>query len=209
MGKVIRIIKWAEFQHYKDRSPPWIKLHRSMMTSETWVGASTEGRVLAIACMMLASDTGNSTPANVRYIKRVAYLDFEPDLQELVDLGFIEIIEKQAENDNPDDDASKPLADACPEERRGEERETEEKRAYAFSGSVIRLTETDFSRWETSFPDIDLRACLQSRDDWLRSQDDKARKTWFNSTSSWLRNQQNGIREKRKVRGNGEFAGPC
>lgn len=115
MTAKLRVAKWETFQHYKDRAPPWIKLHRSLMTSETWVSASTEGRVLAVACMMLAADTGNEIPANSRYIRRVAYLDFEPDFVELVDLGFLEWIEKPRENDDPPDDASAVLADARPE----------------------------------------------------------------------------------------------
>jgi hypothetical protein len=58
----IRVVKWREHQHYKDRNPPWIKLHRAMLSSRTWVGASNETRVLAVAIMLLASDTENLTP---------------------------------------------------------------------------------------------------------------------------------------------------
>lgn len=106
-GKVA-IAKWGEFQHYKDRNPPWVKLHRSLLSSETWVCASNEGRVLAIACMMLAAATDNEIPANKRYLRRVAYLDFEPDIEELVSLGFLYWLEKP----NKLNDASNPLADA-------------------------------------------------------------------------------------------------
>lgn len=108
MTQFIRVVKWAEMQHYKDRSPPWIKLHRDLLTSETWVSSSNDDRVLAIAIMMLAADTDNLIPANVRYIQRRAYLDALPDWSGLVDLGFIEIIEKK-------DGASTVLADARPE----------------------------------------------------------------------------------------------
>ena len=118
----IRIPKWGEFQHYKDRSPPWIKLHKSMLASETWVTLDDASRVLAIACMLLAADTDNKTPLNLAYIKRVAYLNSEPDFSALIATGFVEIIE---ENDVSLADASSVLAkrtECPPEERRGEEK---------------------------------------------------------------------------------------
>jgi hypothetical protein len=69
---------------------------------------------------------------------------------------------------------------------------------YAFCGTVIRLKPQDFARWSTSFPDIDLRAALQSRDDWLGGQDEAARSKWFNSTSSWLAKRQQQVKADAK-----------
>lgn len=113
----IRIKEWDKFQHYKDRSPPWIKLHKAMMTSRTWVSLDDAGRVLAFACMMLAADTDNKTPLDPVYLRRVAYLNQNPDFGPLLGVGFIEIIEEDGSN------ASKTLAkrtECPPEERRGE-----------------------------------------------------------------------------------------
>jgi hypothetical protein len=108
VSKYVRIVNWDAFQHYKDRNPPWIKLHRELLTSETWVSSSNDDRALAIAIMMLAAESGNKVPANTRFIQRRAYLEKEPDLSGLVALKFIEIIGENG-------DASKPLANARPE----------------------------------------------------------------------------------------------
>ncbi len=35
--KFIRVVNLERFQHYKDRNPPWIKLHRELLSSRTWV----------------------------------------------------------------------------------------------------------------------------------------------------------------------------
>jgi pyocin large subunit-like protein len=64
------------------------------------------------------------------------------------------------------------------------------KGSYAFSGLVIRLSKPDFNRWQKAFPDLDLTALLQSRDDWLRDQPEAAQRRWFQSTSSWLAKKQ-------------------
>jgi hypothetical protein len=72
-----------------------------------------------------------------------------------------------------------------------EGKEGKEKHNYAFSGKVIKLNQQDYDRWAASFSRIDLPSLLQSRDDWLGTQDEKARKNWYNSTSSWLAAKSN------------------
>lgn len=122
MAEFIRIVKWKDFQHYSKRNPPWIKLHREMMISETWVSLNDAGRVLAIACMMLASASDNKTRACKRYIRRAAYLHSEPDFNPLVDIGFIEIIDEKGNlASNPLALASNLQADARPETETEEE----------------------------------------------------------------------------------------
>lgn len=141
MNTFIQIVNWATHQHYKDRNPPWIKLHRELLTSETWVSSSNDDRVLAIAIMMLASECGNKIPANARYIQRRAYLDKEPDLSGLIALNFIEIIEEN-------DDASKPQASARPEtetENRDREQNTVAIATDAKASSPIDLKAAIFA----------------------------------------------------------------
>ena len=35
--KNLTIKNWHKFQHYKDRNPPWIKLHYEILTRPDWV----------------------------------------------------------------------------------------------------------------------------------------------------------------------------
>jgi hypothetical protein len=121
--------EWERYQHYKDRNPPWIKLHRELLTSNTWVTMDDASRVLAIAIMLLAAATGNRIPADPAYLMRVAYLNKKPDWSKLLQIGFIEII---GENEKTVADASTMLADASglqadarPEKRREEKRREE------------------------------------------------------------------------------------
>lgn len=129
MSSFVRIVNWESFQHYKDRNPPWIKLHRELLTSETWVSSSNDDRVLAIAIMMLAAECNNLIPANPRYIQRRAYLEKEPDLSGLVSLKFIEIIEQS-------DSASKPLASARPETENRDREQKEEGSVAIATGAA-------------------------------------------------------------------------
>lgn len=115
----LRIKNWEKFQHYKDRSAPWIKLYRDMMDSEMWVMGSDASKLLATCTMLLAVRTDNKIPLETAYIRRVCHLEIEPDFSELLKFEFIEIID---ENGVCKQDASSVLAKCTSEERREEER---------------------------------------------------------------------------------------
>jgi hypothetical protein len=100
-----RVKNWRNFQHYKDRNPPWIKLHFSLLSSEDWVTLDDSSRVLAVACMLIASRNEGVIPSDMAYLKRVAYLNKPPNLKPLIDCGFLEA----------DSESKQTLADARPE----------------------------------------------------------------------------------------------
>jgi hypothetical protein len=95
---------WAKFQHYKDRNPPWIKLHFELLSSRDWVMLDDAGKLLAVACMLIASRNEGKVPCDPDYISRVAYIkrvNFKP----LIECGFLDV----------DSSCKQVLADACPE----------------------------------------------------------------------------------------------
>jgi len=97
--KFYKIRNWHKYQHYKNRNPTWIKLHTELLTSKDWVCLDDCDRVLVISCMLIAAHNGvdGVFPADHLYIKRVAYLNQEPNFEKLIENGFIEEVER-AEN---------------------------------------------------------------------------------------------------------------
>jgi hypothetical protein len=88
-----RVKNWQKFQHYKDRNPPWIKLHFSLLASRDWVMLDDASRVLAIACMLVASRSEGEIDGSedgLAYLQRVAYLNKTPNLNPLIKCGFLE-----------------------------------------------------------------------------------------------------------------------
>jgi hypothetical protein len=71
-----------------------------------------------------------------------------------------------------------------------EGKEGKEENNYAFAGRVVRLNGRDFDRWQANFPLLDLKAVLQSRDDFLINRPEAERVKWFQSTSAWLARKQ-------------------
>jgi hypothetical protein len=47
---------WGEFQHYKDRDPPWIKLHKKLLTNYEFFQLPVASRALAPCLWLLASE---------------------------------------------------------------------------------------------------------------------------------------------------------
>lgn len=92
----LKVRNWEQFQHYKDRNPPWIKLHFALLASEDWVTLDDASKLLAVVCMLVASRNNGFVPDNPAYLKRVAYLDRLPKLKPLIDCGFLEIPQADA-----------------------------------------------------------------------------------------------------------------
>jgi len=112
-----RVRNWQQFQHYRDRNPPWIKLHFAMLSSVDWVTLDDRARVLAVACMLIASRNGGEVPGDPGYLKRVAYLNSAPNFKPLIECGFLEVAS----------DCKQMLATARPEVETETETETEER----------------------------------------------------------------------------------
>ena len=118
-----RVKNWEHFQHYKDRNPPWIKLHFELLSSEAWVVSDEATRNLMIVCMLIASRNDGKVPSNADYLKRVGYLKRRPNFKALLHIGFLEKLLA---------DASTMQADARPEtETYREETETETEDTHA------------------------------------------------------------------------------
>lgn len=79
MKPTISVCNWDDFQHYRDRDPPWIKLYRDILTSETWLLGTDTVRLVQIASILLAARYKNEIPFNMELIKSAAHLGCEED----------------------------------------------------------------------------------------------------------------------------------
>jgi 5-methylcytosine-specific restriction endonuclease McrA len=55
----VRLIpkNWADFQHYKDRNPPWIRLHHKLLDNREFQKLPVQSRALAPMLWLLASES--------------------------------------------------------------------------------------------------------------------------------------------------------
>jgi len=110
---------WSEFQHYKDRSPGWIKLHKNLLDDYDFHSLPVASRALAPCLWLLASEAENAEISldinKVAFRMRMNADELVCSLMPLIEKGFF--IATQ--------DASELLAeryqDACLEKRRERE----------------------------------------------------------------------------------------
>lgn len=85
---------WAEFQHYKDRAPAWIKLHRKLLDDFAFNRLPLASRALAPMLWLLASEyDGGAITAPLEEIAfrlRVTEDDLMGALIPLINAGFFE-----------------------------------------------------------------------------------------------------------------------
>jgi len=137
-----KIKNWELYQHYKHRSPKWIKLYSDFISSDTWVLGNDASRALAIGCMLLASRLQNNIPADPEYIRKVLCMNRDPDFTHLLNTGFVEKTD-DASNVLAEctQDASKMLAQSRVEKSRVEKSRVEQKLPCAKSSHDARFEE--------------------------------------------------------------------
>ncbi len=92
---ILRVKGWPEFQHYKLRKPPWIRLYRKLLDDLEWHRLPVASRALAPMLWLVASETmeGRIDGASdaLAFRLRMASADFEEALKPLISGGwFIE-----------------------------------------------------------------------------------------------------------------------
>lgn len=93
---IIRPMNWAEFQHYKHRSPPWIKLHRALLDDYEFSRLPVASRALAPYLWLLASEHKDgeidATPEKLAFRFRHNIDEVKQALAPLLESGFFELI---------------------------------------------------------------------------------------------------------------------
>ncbi len=176
MTQHFKVKNWEQFQHYKDRNPPWIKLHFALLASEDWVTLDDASKLLAVVCMLIASRNNGLIPNNPDYLKRVAYLDRRPKLKPLLDCGFLEIPQATAS-------ALQALASAAQADARPEtETETEKKEPLSETSSDARPKtkgktnySEEFEAFWLAYPRTPTMSKSKSNDGWRKLSDDQRR----------------------------------
>lgn len=125
--------EWDKYQHYKDRDPPWVKLHRNILTSRTWIKGTDRTRMVQVASILLAARYGNEIPYDFEMVKPTMALKCtEEEFLEALDyLNGAEFIEINGVADCQQD-ASTALA-KCSPRREEESREEADSVREAFS----------------------------------------------------------------------------
>lgn len=90
------IKNFGRYQHYKERRPPWIKLHNSLLDDRAFLLLDEVQQCRYMKLLLLASLCDNRIPNDPNYLKKVLRLDSEVDLKPLIDAGFLKPCRKRS-----------------------------------------------------------------------------------------------------------------
>lgn len=199
---------WSSFQHYKQRTPPWIKLHRTLLDDYEFIMLPVASRALAPLLWLLASEYHNGIidgpPEKIAFRVHMSVGELQEALKPLIDAGFFTLAsgmlapckqEVHLETEGETERETEKRADARGDEMSKAEPPSLESPAagqpkkYAYEGSVIRLTQVHFDQWCRAYPQLDMLAELTARDAWLSTAPPRDRSNWFVSTSKYLANR--------------------
>lgn len=94
--RYLAVKKYEEFQHYKHRTPPWIKLYTRLLSDYDFGCLQDASKLHLIMIWLLASRLDNCVPWDENWIRKQTGLNDAIDLQVLVDKGFLYICKQDA-----------------------------------------------------------------------------------------------------------------
>jgi hypothetical protein len=123
-----RVKNWKEFQHYQNRKPPWIKLHRGLLDDYDWHRLPDASKALAPMLWLLASESEEGlislSAEEIAFRLRTTEQKVDAALKPLISAGFLSV-EQVASNA-----LATRYQDAC-SEREGETEEKKERESRA------------------------------------------------------------------------------
>jgi len=87
----LKIRNWDEFQHYKKRNPPWIKMHSSLLSSYEFSCLHDASKAHLLLIWLLAAKTNNQIPNDPAWIQKQIGSEEKPDVKLMIELGFIDL----------------------------------------------------------------------------------------------------------------------
>lgn len=205
MKSTFSVKNWSEFQHYKDRNPPWIKLHNHLLDDYDFecLGDTAKGHLLCI--WMLASRTKNEMPFDDKWIAKKIGASSKVNLAALVNSGFI-VVEQSASNMLHNKTQVATLSVPSVEESRGEKEKRREdistlqqveslQAVCSFSlndNTLFYLHQEQFLKWVDLYQSVNIESELRKIIGWLDANPSKrkTRKGFMRFANGWLSKQQ-------------------
>ena len=90
MASFLRVRSLAKYQHYRDRNPPWVKLHRELLEDYDFEQLPDATKAHAMLLLLLASRLGNEIPNDPDWIARKIGARSKVDIAKLLQARFLE-----------------------------------------------------------------------------------------------------------------------
>jgi hypothetical protein len=128
---------WAIFQHYKDRCPPWIKLHRDLLNDRSYMRLPIASKAIAPMLWLLASESKDGvfdgSLDELVFRLHITPKEYQDGVKPLIDKDFFVVVSGVlAERKQP----------AIPETEGETETETETKKRATVVATPIGVSDS-------------------------------------------------------------------
>jgi hypothetical protein len=143
----LRIKNWSQFQHFKDRRPPWIKLYREILDDIEWHELDPQAAKVLVMLWLIASESEGNLPDTKKLAFRLRLSESRTsDLLSKLS-HWLEQVDIKAISDGHQDDAPETEA----EKRQREIREEAEAQA-ALKKEAAEKREREFFDFYEAYP---------------------------------------------------------
>lgn len=196
---------WTNFQHYKHRSPPWIKLHKNLLDDMQYQRLPIASKALAPMLWLLASDTNdgviNKTAEEIAFRLRMTEKEVLTAIKPLIDNGFFI-------------DADSVLAE-CVQDATTEKRQSRDRVERIASNKIIfdadnrqflNIQQSDLDIWKKAYPAVDLQLEMNKAVVWLIANPTKVKSNYQKFLTGWFNRCQDKGGSRLTTKSN-QFAG--
>lgn len=156
---------FEKFQHYKDRSPPWIKLYNELLDDYEFGLLPDASKMHLVAIWLLASRSENKIPYDPEWVARRINATEPVNLELLGSKGFI-LLDQQLHTS--EHFASKPIAKCLSREREeGEERREDICPVSKPRTRTVYSDEFESSFWKP-FPRTEIMSKKEAWREWMK-----------------------------------------
>ena len=105
------MVNWGKFQQYKDRNPPWIKLHTSLLDDYEFQRLPGEAKWQLLLLWLVAARQDNRIPNDREWLASFFHIDFrELEIDLLVERGWLEVRMATKEGSAPEHEQDERMA---------------------------------------------------------------------------------------------------
>lgn len=87
--KQLKVKNWERFQHYKKRSPPWIKLHRELLNDYAFMSLPDDAKAHLLLIWIVAAGSDGTIPADEKFIASRIGATAKLNIHALLASGFL------------------------------------------------------------------------------------------------------------------------
>ena len=194
---MVKIKNWSKYQSYKDRKPPWIRFHRSMLDEYKFQMMSADARAMLPMFWLLACE--HEDPKSGLVTLSLQEISFRLRQSEhlvtkvMLELQANDFIECNESVTKAYQESSENVTTETETETETENTSAEKPKKPIFNfdtGEFENLDEVIIQKWQEAYPAVDVYQEIKQATAWLMSNPKNRKSDYRRFLNNWLSRAQ-------------------